>query len=97
MSLVDTFYAANFTLNRLAVIIRIECWRFVVYLQEKFVSVRFVFFVCVIAKIERNIFGVFYFFIIEKVRIAFRQEKSYIKSIESVKIVFKISFQQLRR
>lgn len=39
-------------------------------------------------KIERNIFGVFYFFIIEKVRIAFRQEKSYIKSIESVKIDF---------
>lgn len=35
------------------------------------------FFVCdkKMNKIERNIFGVFYFFIIEKVRIAFRQEK----------------------
>lgn len=81
MSLVDTFYAANFTLNRLAVIIRIECWRFVVYLQEKFVSVRFVFFVCVIAKIERNIFGIFYFFVQHKNTVQVRS--SIIRDFES--------------
>ena len=83
MSLVDTFYAANFTLNRLAVIIRIECWRFVVYLQEKFVSVRFVFFVCVIAKIERNIFGIFYFFVQHKNTVQVRSSIIHVMLLET--------------
>lgn len=88
MSLVDTFYAANFTLNRLAVIIRIECWRFVVYLQEKFVSVRFVFFVCVIAKIERNIFGIFYFFVQHKNTVQVRSSIIHVMLSETLNRLF---------
>lgn len=88
MSLVDTFYAANFTLNRLAVIIRIECWRFVVYLQEKFLSVRFVFFVCVIAKIERNIFGIFYFFVQHKNTVQVRSSITHVMLSETLNRLF---------
>lgn len=56
-----------------------ERWHFVGLFIRKIHSISraIVFFVCdkKMNKIERSIFGVFYFFIIEKVRIAFRQEK----------------------